>query len=76
MVFRPWALGRGPWECGFENSSLTTFWLLTTCFSLTIAPEHFDFIYPSTTWKTITFKNMSASDFEVDEDSFFIRVVE
>jgi hypothetical protein len=42
----------------------------------TIAPGHFDFIYPATAWKTITLKNMTASDFEVDEDSFFVRVVE
>lgn len=43
---------------------------------VTTAPEQFDFISPTGEWKTMTIKNMSSGEFEVDEDRFYIEVVE
>jgi len=34
---------------------------------VTTAKEHYTFIYPTATWKTMTLKNMREADFEVDE---------
>ena len=39
----------------------------------TIAPEQYTFIYPVTTWKSTTIKNMSATHFEVDNEHFYIE---
>jgi aminopeptidase N len=43
---------------------------------VTVAPGRFGFIYPTTSWKMITFRKMKADDFEVDEDHFYIEVAE
>ncbi|SDH36956.1 M1 family aminopeptidase [Chitinophaga filiformis] len=43
---------------------------------VTLAPEQFGFIYPTTTWQTIILKQMKEDDFEVDEDHFYIQVAE
>jgi hypothetical protein len=36
----------------------------------------FEFIYPTSTWQTITLPAMEPEDFEVDEDNFYINVQE
>jgi hypothetical protein len=41
---------------------------------VTKAPERYDFIYPTTEWKTLVLKNMKDEQFEVDEDQFYIDV--
>lgn len=41
---------------------------------VTTAADHFSFIYPTPDWKTITLKNLSAQEFEVDEDAFYIDI--
>lgn len=43
---------------------------------VTVTPELFNFIYPTTTWQMITLKQMKEEDFAVDEDHFYIQVVE
>ncbi|SEW40412.1 CarboxypepD_reg-like domain-containing protein [Chitinophaga sp. YR573] len=42
---------------------------------ITVTPERFNFIYPTTTWQMITLKQMKEEDFAVDEDHFYIQVV-
>lgn len=41
---------------------------------VTTAPDKFEFIYPTTVWKTMTLKNMSIDAFGVDEENFYINV--
>lgn len=41
---------------------------------VTTAADHFDFIYPSPDWKTITIANLGVHEFEVNEEEFFIDV--
>ena len=43
---------------------------------VSVAPGRFGFIHPTTDWQTITLKQMKEDDFEVDEDHFYIEVVE
>jgi hypothetical protein len=38
------------------------------------AANEFKFIYPGPDWKTVILKNMSAEEFEVDEEQFYIDV--
>jgi aminopeptidase N len=38
----------------------------------TVTPDTYAFIYPSTNWKSMTIKNMSAAYFEVDDEHFYI----
>jgi hypothetical protein len=38
----------------------------------TTSSDKFEFIYPTTTWKTMLLKNMSAANVEVDEENFYI----
>jgi hypothetical protein len=35
-----------------------------------------DFIYPTPEWKTLTFHNQAAADFEIDDENFYIEVEE
>lgn len=41
---------------------------------VSLAPERFGFIYPTSDWKMITLKQMQEDDFEVDEKHFYIQV--
>jgi aminopeptidase N len=41
---------------------------------VTTATDHFEFIYPTSDWKTITLNNLSAHEFDVDEEHFYIEV--
>lgn len=41
---------------------------------VTTSADKFEFIYPTTTWKTILLKNMSTAAFEVDEENFYIEL--
>lgn len=43
---------------------------------VTTSAGHFEFIYPTSSWKTITLQNITSADFEVDEDGFFIDVLD
>lgn len=43
---------------------------------VTKAKDTFDFIYPTTSWKTITLPNMTPDEFEVDELRFYVNVEE
>ena len=38
--------------------------------------QRFEFIYPTQEWKTLTLETITAGDFEVDEEEFYIKVVE
>ena len=38
------------------------------------AASEFKFIYPDSNWKTVTLKNMTPEEFEVDEEQFYIDV--
>ncbi|HTF27786.1 MAG TPA: M1 family metallopeptidase, partial [Flavitalea sp.] len=40
---------------------------------VTKTADQFDFIYPTTEWKTVVLKNVSMSEFDVDEESFYIE---
>jgi hypothetical protein len=42
---------------------------------VTTSKDHYTFIYPTTTWKTMTLKNMSEEDFEVEEGEFYFEAV-
>ncbi|PSL29012.1 M1 family aminopeptidase [Chitinophaga ginsengisoli] len=64
-----------------NNLQLTYRWLADVSgfkmpVKVTLAPERFGFIYPTTQWQTITLKQMREDDFEVDEDHFYIQVTE
>lgn len=39
---------------------------------VTTRADHFEFIYPSTEWKTSTLKNLAAHEFDVNDEDFFI----
>lgn len=41
---------------------------------VTASKNGFEFIYPSTEWKTILLQNMAEKDFKVDTDDFYIGV--
>ncbi|CCH53183.1 peptidase M1 membrane alanine aminopeptidase [Fibrisoma limi BUZ 3] len=43
---------------------------------VTKAPDTYEFITPTTDWQMITFPNMTADDFEVDETRFYVKVEE
>lgn len=43
---------------------------------VTTAVDHFSFIYPGKEWKSMVLKNISADDFEVDENHFYIALEE
>jgi aminopeptidase N len=43
---------------------------------VTRSKNKFDFIYPTTTWKTLTLPNMTPDEFEVDETRFYVNVEE
>ena len=40
---------------------------------VTKTADRFGFIYPTTEWKTVVLKNVSMSEFEVDEENFYIE---
>lgn len=44
--------------------------------AVTTSVNKFELIYPTTEWKTATLRGMSAADFEVDEQRFFVEVTE
>jgi aminopeptidase N len=41
---------------------------------VTKAKGKYEFIYPTTTWQTLTLPNMDSDDFEVDEENFYMNV--
>ncbi|MBY0434613.1 MAG: carboxypeptidase-like regulatory domain-containing protein [Cyclobacteriaceae bacterium] len=41
---------------------------------VTTAIDHFDFIFPTTAWKSTTIKNMPGDQFDVDENGFLITL--
>ena len=41
---------------------------------VTTARNHFEFIYPTTDWQSVTLRNLDAHEFEVNEEEFFIHV--
>ncbi len=41
---------------------------------VTTSPNHFEFIYPTTSWQTLKLKNIDPKDFKVDEDEFLCKV--
>lgn len=41
---------------------------------VTTSLDHFDFIYPTTAWKTMTLKNLGAHEFDVNDEDFFIEI--
>jgi len=43
---------------------------------VSLSPDRFGFIYPTSDWKMITLKQMNEDDFEVDEKHFYIQVKE
>jgi aminopeptidase N len=43
---------------------------------VTKAKGKYEFIYPTTTWQTLTLPNMDSDDFVVDEDNFYVNVEE
>jgi aminopeptidase N len=43
---------------------------------VTTAADQYNLIYPVQEWNTVTLKHMTADEFEVDEDRFFIEVEE
>jgi aminopeptidase N len=42
--------------------------------SVTVASGQFAFIYPTPEWKTMTLKNMTAEEFDVDDENFYLQV--
>jgi hypothetical protein len=40
---------------------------------VTTRAAHFEFIYPTTEWKTVLLQNISASEFDVDDESLYIN---
>jgi hypothetical protein len=43
---------------------------------VTTAIDHFEFIFPTTEWKSTRIANMKEEHFEVDENDFLISLVE
>ena len=41
---------------------------------VTTTPDHFEFIYPTTKWQTLSLKNFDPKNFKVDEDKFLCNV--
>jgi hypothetical protein len=41
---------------------------------ITTAADHFEFIYPTSDWKTLTLKDLAAHEFDVDDELFYIDV--
>jgi hypothetical protein len=56
------------WQANVQNFRMPV--------KVTTAPDRFEFIYPTPDWKTMTLKNITADDFEVDEEKFYIEVIE
>jgi hypothetical protein len=38
------------------------------------SPGKFSFIYPTTSWQTITLKGMQEEDFQVEESAFYVAI--